>query len=103
VSRFAPKPKVPPTGVIDVDVLGAHAWSIDHRPELLSSARCGCFHCLATYSAEAIEDWVDIVDGVGVTALCPSCGIDSVIGSASGYPIEAWFLARMRAHWFDGG
>jgi len=30
-----------------------------------------------------IQDWTDDGD----TALCPKCGIDSVIGSVSGYPI----------------
>jgi len=35
------------------------------------------------------------------TALCPHCGIDSVIGSASGYPVsEPQFLKAMHDHWF---
>jgi hypothetical protein len=34
------------------------------------------------------------------TALCPHCGIDSVISSASGYPITAAFLHRMHDYWF---
>lgn len=43
-----------------------------------------------------IEDWTDDDD----TALCPKCGIDSVIGSVSGYPIERQFLQKMHDHWF---
>jgi hypothetical protein len=39
----------------------------------------------------------------GQTALCPKCGIDAVIGSASGYPISREFLAEMHRHWFDDG
>jgi hypothetical protein len=39
--------------------------------------------------------------GVGQTALCPRCGIDAVIGSASGYPITQDFLQRMRADCFS--
>jgi hypothetical protein len=34
------------------------------------------------------------------TALSPECGIDSVIGSASGYPVTLDFLRRMQEHWF---
>ena len=34
------------------------------------------------------------------TALCPKCEIDSVIGSASEFPITKDFLERMHAHWF---
>ena len=92
-------PKLPPTGVVEVDLLNAHTHSIGHRADLFRSERCGCFGCLAIFSADSIEEWVDDVDGVGVTALCPECAVDTVIGSASGYPIERWFLARMRDHW----
>ena len=55
------------------------------------------FICLAEFEPEAIADWVD---ESGVTALCPKCGIDSVIGSASGFPITRDFLEQMRKHWF---
>ena len=30
----------------------------------------------------------------------PKCDIDSVIGSASGFPIDARFLKQMELHWF---
>ena len=41
----------------------------------------------------AIEKWCDEDStGEGQTALCPRCEIDSVIGSASGYPITREFL-----------
>ncbi|MCE7962609.1 MAG: hypothetical protein DYH05_08955 [Acidobacteria bacterium ACB1] len=53
-------------------VISAHKHSSNHREEILSS---------------------NIV-------LCPKCGIDSVIGSNSGYPINDEFLRRMRSHWF---
>jgi len=43
-----------------------------------------------------IQDWTDDGD----TALCPKCGIDSVIGSVSGYPIQREFLSKMHNHWF---
>jgi hypothetical protein len=34
------------------------------------------------------------------SAMCPKCGIDSVIGSNSGYPITTEFLTRMKERWF---
>jgi hypothetical protein len=86
--------------MVDVDVLNAHTHSSGHRADLFQSERCGCFYCLEVFSADAVEDWIDEVDGVGTTACCPVCGIDSVIGSASGFVIEKWFLSRMRDHWF---
>jgi len=33
--------------------------------------------------------------------MCPECGIDSVIGDASGFPIaDEAFLKRMHSIWF---
>jgi len=80
------------------DVIAAHARSIRHRPEIEASANVGCFYCRAIYPAAEIDSGVD--DVTGETAICLRCGIDSVIGDASGYPITDAFLARMNAHWF---
>jgi hypothetical protein len=80
--------------------IAAHKHSIHHREEVLTSDVCGCFYCLAVFRPSEINEWVDTVDGVGRTALCPKCGIDSVIGSNSGYPIKPKFLDQMRKHWF---
>lgn len=43
-----------------------------------------------------ITEWVDL----DTTALCPKCGIDSVIGSASNVPVNPEFLSKMNEHWF---
>ncbi len=80
----------------DETLLAAHQHSSHHRAEIAQSDRCGCFYCLALYPPSAIARWVDD----GRTALCPSCGIDAVLGSAAGYPIDREFLAQMQAHWF---
>ena len=38
---------------------------------------------------------------VGTTAICPRCGIDSVLGDRSGFPISAEFLSEMQRYWFS--
>jgi len=48
-----------------------------------------------------ITNWTDERSADQVTANCPYCGIDSVIGSASGFPITEEFLKKMRTHWFE--
>lgn len=78
------------------DHISAHEWSSYHRGALSKSEVCGCFYCLEVFRPSEIEDWTDDAD----TALCPKCGIDSVIGSVSGYPIERSFLQKMHDHWF---
>ena len=77
----------------------AYAHTSGHRAELMASDVCGCFYCLATFPPMAITQWIG--DKHGDTAMCPECVIDSVIGSASGFPIEAEFLKRMNARWFN--
>ena len=57
---------------------------------------CGCFYCLTVFRPDEITWWVD----GEMTAVCPHCSIDSVIGSASGYPLTPEFLTRMKQHWF---
>ena len=76
------------------DHISAHEWSSYHRETLRESAVCGCFYCLKVFLPSEIEDWTDDDD----TALCPKCGIDSVIGSVSGYPIQREFLSKMDLH-----
>jgi len=82
------------------DYILAHKYSSHHREILMKSDSCGCFHCFVTFKPSEIAEWIDEVNGVETTALCPCCGIDSVIGSASGFPIEKEFLKEMQKHWF---
>ena len=86
--------------MIEPYYIRAHKHSSLNRAELLRSYLCGCFHCLATFTPAAIVEWIDELGGVGDTALCPLCGIDSVIGSSSGFPITLEFLNQMHKHWF---
>jgi hypothetical protein len=72
-----------------------------NRDELLLSERCGCFYCGAIFLPVEVNEWTDEKEGVGQTALCPRCGIDAVIGSASGYPITADFMEMMKQYWFQ--
>jgi hypothetical protein len=75
----------------------AHAHSSRHRVELDASERAGCFCCLAIFSPRTITHWIE----ADTTAMCPHCGIDSVIGDASGYPLEPAFLGAMNEYWFS--
>jgi hypothetical protein len=79
-------------------VADAHGHSIRHRAEIEASRSCGCFYCLRIYPREQIADWIRD-EG---TALCPHCGIDSVIGDASGYEVSEPFLTEMHKAWFSG-
>jgi hypothetical protein len=74
-----------------------HKHSKDNRKEIEASDVWGCFYCRRSGAAAEIKEWVD----EGETALCPRCGIDSVIGSASGLPVtNGLFLGAMKRRWF---
>lgn len=87
--------------VMQADVIAAHKTSIFHKDSIIDGSQCGCFHCLATFEPAEITEWTDTAEpDARHTALCPTCGIDSVIGSQSGYPITKEFLTAMQRHWF---
>lgn len=75
----------------------AHEHSSYHRDELKRSTVIGCFYCGNFVKFSAIKEWID----GGDTALCPKCGIDSVIGNDSGYIVNKGFLKAMHEHWFS--
>ncbi len=81
---------------MEQDYISAHRHCFKNRAELEKSEICGCFYCLKLFSLTEISEWVDD----NLTGLCPKCGIDSVIGSASGFRIEIDLLTQMKKHWF---
>ena len=78
------------------EIKHAHDKCRNHREQILTSNICGCFYCLEIFKPSEIEEWTDEDEqGIGTTALCPYCYIDSVIGSGSGIEITKQFLERM--------
>jgi len=79
----------------------AHKKSFINKEEILSSDTCGCFFCQAVFLPNEVEEWIEEDISLGDTAQCPKCGIDSVIGSKSGFPInDPAFLIKMRGCYF---
>ena len=81
---------------IETDIQEAHRHSMRNRKELAESDACGCFYCERTFSPAEITEWIDD----GQTAMCPYCGIDSVLASASGFELSKEFLHHMCDYWF---
>ena len=85
-----------PVKVVDPALVAAHKHASQHRVELEASSRCACFFCFKTFHPSTIKSWIDAKQ----TALCPGCGVDSVIGSASEMRIDDTFLRNMHRHFF---
>jgi cell division protein ZapA (FtsZ GTPase activity inhibitor) len=67
--------------------------AIDNEIEIVQSNQCGCFFCRHVFDARDVQDWMD--GEHGVTALCPECGMDAVIGDASGIEIDKPLMKEM--------
>ena len=82
------------------DIILAHKHSIHNYPDIKKDNICGCFYCAKVFKPSEIVDRT--VEPTGKdTAICPYCGIDSVIGDSSGYPITEEFLEKMYEYWFN--
>jgi hypothetical protein len=88
------------------DVIEAHDHSISNQSEILRSKQCGCFYCGMIFPPSEVTDWMNENPHPKTgkprepTAPCPYCNKDTVIGDASGYPINQEFLDKMYEHWF---
>jgi hypothetical protein len=77
--------------VVEAKAIADRSWHNRHR--LTPGTACGCFYCRATFPAEDVQFRVDD----GLTALCPRCGIDSVLPGVT----DPETLAALRHHRFD--
>jgi hypothetical protein len=73
-----------------------HRQCSDHRQAIEGADRCGCFYCERTFASSEIDVWVDH----DRTALCPHCGIDSVVPESPRFSLTAELLQDMHAYWF---
>ena len=80
----------------------ASSYSRFNRYELENDELCGCYHCIKIFSPSEIDEWcLESPGGAEMTALCPHCGIDSIIPEKSGYPITVELLMKMRKYAFS--
>lgn len=83
------------------DVLGPvlrSEWerSRHNKDDIQESQLAGCFHCLKLVVPTAITEWVD---EAGTTAICPACGIDSLIPRME--LKNPMLLLQLRKRYFD--
>lgn len=82
-------------GELDV----AHGWCTGNESSIVSAERCGCFHCGEVFQAAEINEWIG--DRTGRTAICPRCGVDSVLPGTRPEFLDPAFLAAMNRRWFS--
>jgi hypothetical protein len=85
----------------DAELEAAHKHSFANRKTIEKSGQCGCFYCCCSLPASMVKQWYSESGGQGDTGWCPGCGIDSLIGDASGISLTPSFLAAMNGKYFD--
>jgi hypothetical protein len=81
----------------------AHKHSFANRAELKGSQFCGCFSCFAIFPPSDIWEWIQEGDDQDRTGFCPYCMLDTVIGDASGLPVQDEDLLSAMNEKFFGG
>lgn len=77
------------------------AAAFANRESISKSSTCVCYHCLCRFSANAVDNWIeDIKDD---TAICPACGIDSVLGDATGLDLSDAVILQVSKKSFGVG
>ena len=84
-----------------IDALKAvYSHSIRNEESIRKSNLCGCFHCISIFPVADVKSSEMMVEKDGFkTAICPICGIDSVIGDAS-VEITAEILEALNGLYF---
>lgn len=81
-----------------------HSKSTMNRHAIESSDQVGCFCCERIWDPLdfPIKNWIDEhADKNGnATALCPFCGIDSIVAKLSVGKVTVYMLDQLERYWF---
>lgn len=80
----------------------ANKAAFENWESVKNSDLCGCYFCGRIFPSSEVTDNDWVPDRHGRTVICPYCSIDSVIGDASGIPIQKDVLNELYDHWFGG-
>jgi hypothetical protein len=77
-----------------------YSHSIRNEESILKSNLFGCFHCISIFPVADVKLSEMMVEKDGCkTAICPICGIDSVLGDST-VEITAELLEKMNEYYF---
>lgn len=72
-----------------------HAYSSNNKDLIITSETCYCFYCKEKFNSKEIKEYIDN----GKTALCPKCGVDSVLPDTI-EGIDDRVIDEMNRYWF---
>ena len=78
-----------------MNIQEASKYSFKNKDSIEKSTTCSCYYCISSFKKEEIQQWTD----QGQTAICPLCGIDSVLGDIV-LPFEETTFKKLKEYWF---
>lgn len=76
-----------------LDIEHAPSQARHNSVEIANATICGCYQCKSIFSAGAVKTFIDDKR----TALCPRCGIDSVLPNIT----DTDDLVKLHQRWFE--
>ncbi|MFC1639036.1 cytoplasmic protein [Patescibacteria group bacterium] len=73
--------------------------AVRNREQLAESDEAGCYYCRNVFPASEVSNYVIEEDGTE-TAVCPKCGLDSVLADSAGIELSAENLEQLNEYWF---
>ena len=88
--------------LVPAKIIEGHRGCSKNRETLAASKQAGCFCCCRTFDPKEISEYVrnHKDNPEGTDALCPHCGIDSVLPESESYELTEAFLQEMCNYWF---
>jgi len=74
----------------------AALFSMHNKQQIEASELAGCFYCCEIFRTKEIKEFTDS----GETAICPRCGVDAVLGSASRITLDVETMNEAHDFWF---
>jgi NAD-dependent SIR2 family protein deacetylase len=79
-----------------MEIKEASKYSNYNMSELGKSNKAGCYHCKSIFKTSEISETTDD----GKTAMCPKCGVDSVLSESSPFKLDKQTLTELNKYWF---
>lgn len=82
-----------------MEIENIYQQSYANEEQIRHSTQCGCFFCESLFDSATVIDFCQ-EDGDKRTALCPHCGMDTVIGDSTGISITPELLHQLNQQYF---
>ena len=71
-------------------------YTFENKHFLEHTDKCGCFYCKKIFNPNEIQEWCD----QQMTAICPYCGVDSIIPETDKIKITNELLEELNKKYF---